>query len=119
YISTLFTWVNGILSYRESIKPNKNNIELEITEYFQMFCELLYHSNIFHSIILNIYSRVDDSDGIIYYLDKVSVRIRSLDLISKLLEEQTFNYADIYINIQWYFIEPTEYIVDLIETPSA
>jgi hypothetical protein len=119
YILILFDWINYIISNRSSIKNNKSNVELKIISKFQTTGEVLYHSEIFRSILKQVVSNVDDYERIRYYLDKVSAHKRSLDLILKSLEQHTSAYGDTYKNIQWLFIEPIQGTVELKETPSS
>jgi hypothetical protein len=116
YISKIFNWIKYIISLRNSIEKDKNN--LETIEDFQAHCELLYQSKIFHSILSYVYPSVLEDQRIRYYLDKTSAYLRSLDLILKCLEQRKFDYGQIYQSIQWYFIEPIENIVKLHEPPS-
>ncbi|CAF1344967.1 unnamed protein product [Rotaria sordida] len=118
FISILLSRVKNIILRRDSIKINKNESEPKMIEIFQVYCESLYHSKIFRSILLQVYSNDDDHERIIYYLDKVSAHLRSLDLILKTLEKRTSDYGEIYQNIHWYFIEPIENIINLNEAPS-
>ncbi|CAF0917893.1 unnamed protein product [Rotaria sordida] len=118
FISILLSRVKNIILRRDSIKINKNESEPKMIEIFQIYCESLYHSKIFRSILLQVYSNDDDHERIIYYLDKVSAHLRSLDLILKTLEKRTSDYGEIYQNIHWYFIEPIENIINLNEAPS-
>ncbi|CAF3172262.1 unnamed protein product [Rotaria socialis] len=118
YILILFDWVNDIISYRDSIRSTKDKLELKTILQFQATGALLYHSEIFRSVLSKVYSIVDDYERILYYLDKVSAHQRSLHLILKILEQRKSEYGEIYKNIQWSFIEPIENIVKLNETPS-
>ncbi|CAF1538872.1 unnamed protein product [Rotaria sp. Silwood1] len=118
YILILFDWINYIISNRNSIRKNKSNVELKIILKFQTIGKALYYSEIFNFILKQVYSNVDDYQHILYYLDKVSAHKRSLDLIIKVLKQRTFDYGEIYKNIQWYFIKPIESIVSLEEKPS-
>lgn len=89
YISILFTWINEIFLLRDSIGKDKKNSQIEAIKNFQAHCEFLYHSKIFRSILSYVYPIVHDHDCILYYLDKVSVHKRSLDLILKCLKTTT------------------------------
>ncbi|CAF2369457.1 unnamed protein product [Rotaria sp. Silwood2] len=62
FISILLSRVKNILLRRDSIKINKNKSEPKIIEIFQVYCESLYHSKIFHSILSQVYSNVDDHE---------------------------------------------------------
>jgi len=119
YILILFGWINKIISYRNSIKNNKSNVELEIISKFQTNGALLYHSEIFSFILKRVYSNAGDYQRIQYYLDKISANQRSLVLILKCLKQRTSAYGGTYKNIQWSFIEPIEEIVELKEKPSS
>ncbi|CAF3786474.1 unnamed protein product, partial [Rotaria sp. Silwood1] len=119
YILILFDWIKFIISNRDAITNNKSNVELKIILEFQATGELLYHSEIFRSILSKVYSIANDAERILYYLDKVSAHHRSLNLILKTLNKRKFEYGEIYKNIQWSFIEPIEDIVELKETPSS
>ncbi|CAF4070990.1 unnamed protein product, partial [Rotaria sp. Silwood1] len=118
FISILLSRVKNILLRHDSIKINKNKSEPKIIKIFQLYCESLYHSKIFRSLLSQVYSNVDDHKRIIYYLHKVSAHVRSLDVILKCLDRRIFDYGEIYQNIQWYFIESIENIIDLNEAPS-
>ncbi|CAF4331895.1 unnamed protein product, partial [Rotaria sordida] len=119
YILTLFNWINYIISNRDAIKNDKNNVELEIILEFQATGEFLHNSEIFRSILSKVYSVGNDAERILYYLDKVSAQQRSLNLILKTLNKRKFEYGEIYKNIQWSFIEPIQTIVELKERPSS
>ncbi|CAF1240107.1 unnamed protein product [Didymodactylos carnosus] len=123
YILVLFSWIKDTFSQRDSIRKSRNTVGIKTIEKFQGCCQLLYHSDIFRSIVSYVYyinnSNVRGYDRILYYLDKVSAHMRSLDLILKCLEQRKLEYGETYKNIQWYFIKPIENIVELNETPSS
>ncbi|CAF2719761.1 unnamed protein product [Rotaria sp. Silwood2] len=119
YILILFDWIKFITLNRDAIKNNKNNVELKIILKFQVTGEFLYNSEIFRFILSEVYSNSNDTERIIYYLDKVSAHRRSLNLILKTLEKRKSEYGQKYKNIQWSFIEPIKTIVELKETPSS
>ena len=113
YITKLFTWINRILLLRESIRNDKKNLDLRTIEKFQQCSELLYSPTIFRSIVLYQYPAVDDCERIQYYIDKTSAHIRSLSLLLLCLQKRTSEYGEIYKNMQWYFIEPIQFTVNL------
>ncbi|CAF3337435.1 unnamed protein product [Rotaria sp. Silwood2] len=119
YILILFDWIKFITLNQDAIKNNKNNVELKIILKFQVTGEFLYNSEIFRFILSEVYSNSNDTERIIYYLDKVSAHRRSLNLILKTLEKRKSEYGQKYKNIQWSFIEPIKTIVELKETPSS
>ncbi|CAF3416867.1 unnamed protein product [Rotaria sp. Silwood1] len=102
YILILFNWVNYIISNRDPIRNNESNLELKIIWKFQATAELLYHSEIFRSMLSIVYS-IDNVERILYYLDKVSAHRRSFNLILKTLNKRKSEYD----------------IVELKETPSS
>ncbi|CAF1253529.1 unnamed protein product [Adineta steineri] len=119
YILVLFDWIKDLTLYRNSIAKDKNNLELKTIQKFQGRCKILYSSKILYSIIKYKYPNVIEHDRILYCLDKMSVHVRSLDLILICLEQRKFDYGEIYKNIKWRFIEPTQNIIELNEKPSV
>ncbi|CAF1122273.1 unnamed protein product [Adineta steineri] len=119
YILVLFDWIKNLTLLRNSIEKDKNNPELKTIQKFQDLCKILYYSKILYSIIKYIYPNVIEHDRLLYCLDKMSVHVRSLDLILICLEQRKFDYGEIYKNIKWRFIEPTQNIIELNEKPSV
>ncbi|CAF3819877.1 unnamed protein product [Rotaria sp. Silwood1] len=119
YIQILFSWINRIVLLRKSIIEDKNNVDLKTIENFQIYAELLYSSAIFRLILSYTNVTIDYYQYIQYYIEKVSAHLRSLDSILICLQQRTSELCEIYKNIEWYFIEPIETIVELNEALSS